>query len=131
METQIKLIGVVLIALALLHAFFPRRFRWREELSSLSLLSRQIMYIHTLFIALTVFLMGLLCLVSAQDLLNTPLGKRICLGLAIFWGTRLLVQFVGYSSELWRGKPFETAIHIIFSITWLYLTTVFAIAWWH
>src|SRR6476619_3910207 len=112
METHLKIIGVLLIGLAWAHAFFPRHFRWKEELVSLSLLTRQIMYVHTLFIALVVFLMGLLCVTSADELVSTTLGKRVSLCMGIFWTTRLLVQFFGYSSELWKGKPFETGVHI-------------------
>jgi hypothetical protein len=129
MELHLKVIGALLIGLALLHAFFPRHFRWKEELSGLSLLSRQIMYVHTLFIGLMIALMGVLCLTSSSDLTTTTLGKKVCLGMALFWTTRLLVQFFGYSSELWRGKLFETATHIVFSLLWLYLSVVFFIIW--
>lgn len=129
MELNLKIIGVLQIALALLHAFFPRHFRWKEELSGLTLLSRQIMYVHTLFIALIIFLMGVLCITSTDELISTTLGKRICLGLALFWVTRLLIQFFGYSSELWRGKVFETTIHVTFSVLWVYLTASYAAVW--
>jgi hypothetical protein len=125
MELHLKIAGIFLIGLAFLHAFFPRRFRWKDELAPLSLLSRQIMYVHTMFIALVILLMGLLCISSANELVSTPLGKRIALGMAIFWLTRLLVQFFGYSSELWRGKVFETVMHIAFSLLWLYLSLIF------
>ncbi|MEP6945860.1 MAG: hypothetical protein ABJA02_08080 [Acidobacteriota bacterium] len=125
MELNLKIAGLLQIGLALLHAFFPRRFGWKKELVSLSLLSRQIMYVHTLFVALTVFLIGLLCVTSAGDLVSTTLGRRIALGLSIFWLTRLYIQFFGYSSLLWKGKPFETAIHIVFSIFWVYLSVTF------
>ncbi len=73
------------------------------------------MTIHTLFVALIVLLMGLLCLTTSHDLIETSLGKKISLGFGIFWLVRLLVQFFGYSSELWKGKKFETTVHIIFS----------------
>ena len=130
METHLKVIGVLLVLLALMHAVFPKRFHWKEELARLSLLNRQVMVVHTFFIALTVFLMGLLCLTSSAELSGTPLGKRVSLGLAVFWLARLLIQFFGYSSELWRGKRFETAVHIVFSALWTYLTAVFAwVAW--
>ena len=130
METHLKIIGVFLIGLALSHAFFPRHFRWREELGSLSLLTRQIMYVHTLFIALVVFLMGVLCVTSADQLTGTMLGKRVSLGMGLFWTTRLLVQFFGYSSELWKGKRFETGVHIVFSILWIYFSAIFVAVWW-
>lgn len=125
MELNLKIAGILQIGLALLHAGFPRRFGWKAELAPLSLLSRQVMYVHTFFIALTVFLMGVLCLISAGDLITTPLGRRVALGFAIFWIIRLVVQFFGYSSDLWRGKAFETIIHIVFSIFWVYLSVTF------
>ena len=42
--------------------------------------------------------------------------------------SRLAIQFVGYSSELWRGKRVETAIHIACSLLWAYVATVFFVA---
>ncbi len=83
------------------------------------------MYIHTFFISLAVFLMGLLCLTSASELTGTSLGRKIALGLSIFWAFRLGVQFFGYSSSLWMGKRFETMVHVIFSFLWAYITIVF------
>ena len=97
---------------------------------SLSLINRQMMYVHTFFIALIVFLMGLLCLTSSTELLETNLGKKLSLGLFMFWATRLYIQFFVYSSILWRGKKIETIIHILFSFLWTYFITVFFIAYW-
>ena len=129
MGLHLKIIGALLILLALLHFFFPKRFKWEQELSSLSLINRQLMYIHSFFIAFVIFLMGLLCLTSANELLNTSLGKRILLGLAIFWTVRLFVQFFGYSPKLWKGRSFETTVHIVFSLFWIYLVVVFMLAY--
>lgn len=125
MIAALQITGALLIALGLAHAAFPRHFRWHEETAGLSLLTRQILYVHTAFIGLTVFLIGLLCATCAPELANTPLGRRISLGLAAFWGIRLAVQFFGYSPKLWRGKPFETAMHILFSLFWVWLTSLF------
>lgn len=125
MEIHFKIIGVILILLALAHSAFPRYFKWEVELASLSLASRQIVGVHTFFIALTVFLMGALCLTSASELINTDLGKRISLGIGVFWSIRLLFQFFVFSKDLWKGKCFETLIHIASTILWVYLSTVF------
>lgn len=130
MIIPLKIAGVLLIGLALVHAIFPKYFRWKEELAGLSMVNRQIFKVHTFFIALTVFLMGLLCLGSADALTQTSLGKQVCLGLAVFWSIRLVLQFFGYSTALWRGKPFETFVHILFSLFWIYLTVVFWLAYW-
>lgn len=125
MEIHLKIIGYLLCCLALIHFIFPKYFNWKVELKSLSLVNSQMMIVHTIFIALVVLLMGILCLTSSEELTQTSLGKRISLGLGIFWGVRLFIQFFGYSSKLWKGKKLETAIHILFSVTWLYFTFIF------
>lgn len=127
MQIHINIIGILLIALALVHSIFPKYFNWNKELKSLSLINRQIMTVHTFFIAFTVFLMGLLCLTSSNELIETNLGKKISLGLGIFWTVRLFIQFFGYSTDLWKGKKLETSIHILFSIFWIYFSSIFLI----
>jgi hypothetical protein len=125
MELHLKIIGLSLMVLGFVHAIFPKQFNWKQELSSLSIINREMMYIHTFFIALTLLLIGLLCLTSSNELIATTLGKRVSLGLGIFWTIRLFMQFFGYSSKTWRGKSFETTVHILFSIFWTYLSTIF------
>jgi len=125
MEVQIKIIGLLLMMLAFMHFFIPKYFNWKESLKSLSTMNRQMMKVHTFFIALTVFLMGFLCFTSSNEMLNTALGNKVALGLAIFWTIRMFIQFFGYSSDIWKGKTFETVIHISASIFWTYLTVVF------
>lgn len=125
MEIHIKIIGILLMALAMVHIIFPRYFNWKEELRALSLINRQMMMVHTFFIALVVFLLGFLCFTSSSDLVNTVLGKKISLGLGTFWSIRLFMQFFVYSPKLWKGKLFETAVHVVFSGFWIYLSVVF------
>lgn len=127
MELHLNIIGWALIPLALVHAIFPRYFGWKTELASLSLINRQLMYVHTFFIALTVLLTGVLCVTSAHELVHTPLGQVISTGMFIFWFFRLLFQFFVYSPKLWQGKPFETAVHILFSAFWVYISGVFGL----
>lgn len=125
MEIHFKAAGVLLLLLAGLHAIFPKYFKWEAELRSLSLINRQMFCVHTFFIALSLLLMGLLCLTSAQELTTTPLGRKISLGFVIFWMARLVIQFFGYSAELWKGKRLETVLHIIATLLWIYFCWVF------
>ncbi|MDO6623608.1 hypothetical protein Q4509_12165 [Oceanihabitans sp. 1_MG-2023] len=127
MYIHIKIIGFLLIALALVHIIFPKYFNWGKELKFLSLINRQMMTVHTFFIAFTVFLMGLLCLTTTSELIETNLGKKISLGLGVFWAIRLFIQLFVYSTDLWKGKKFETLIHILFSIFWIYFSSIFLI----
>lgn len=129
MELHLNIVGWLMVLLAIVHIAFPRRFDWKKECGSLSLINRQMMYIHTFFIGLVVLLMGILCISAAHELANTSLGQKVSLGLFVFWVTRLIVQFFGYSSKLWRGKKFETFMHILFSLLWSYFSIVFFLAY--
>ena len=127
MNTHLHIIGILLILLALIHIIFPKYFNWNKELKSISLINRQVMKVHTFFIAFTVFLMGLLCLTSSTEIIETSLGRRISFGLALFWLVRLFFQLFVYSSKLWKQKMFETIVHIVFTLLWVYFTSVFSI----
>ncbi|MDB5257960.1 MAG: hypothetical protein JWM14_2655 [Chitinophagaceae bacterium] len=129
MVLHYKVIGLLLIVLSLIHVIFPKYFNWEKELSTLSLVNRQMIYVHTLFIALVLLLMGMLCFTSGEELVETTLGRKIALGFGIFWFVRLIVQFLGYSSKLWKGKTFETSVHIVFSLFWAYLSVIFLLTY--
>lgn len=131
MEIHLKIIGLLMLGLALVHIIFPKYFEWTKELGSVILINKQMMYVHTFFVAMVLFLMGILCLTSSNELVETNLGKKIAFGFAVFWLIRLLIQFFGYSSELWKGKRFETSVHIVFSILWTYFSVIFFLIFWN
>ena len=129
--THLRIAGLLLIALAAIHPFFPARFGWKEDLSKLTLLNRQIFLVHNFFIALTVALMGCLCLFLAPALLDgSTVARAVLAGLALFWGSRLIIQHLVYDRRLWRGDRFRTLVHVAFTCLWIYLTAVFALALW-
>ena len=125
MWIHLKIIGWLLILLSFLHVFIPNYLDWKKDLAPLSLMNRQMMITHMIFIAITVFSIGLLCVAATQELIETPLGKKLCLGLSVFWALRLIFQLFVYSSKLWKGKTFETAIHLLAVCFWVYMGGVF------
>lgn len=125
LQFHLHAIGIIFIVLAIVHIIFPRRFEWKAELSKLTLINRQIMHVHTFFIALFVLLNGLLFVLYNKELTQpAPLQRGILWGLLIFWSVRGLVQHFFFSSELWRGKKFETFVHILFSAFWIYVVVI-------
>ena len=125
MTLHLKITGFLLIALACLHIIFPGYFKWKKELSPLSLINRQMMYVHTFFIALAVFLMGILCIAKPGEMTTTELGHKLSFGLFLFWLIRLIFQLFVYSPKLWKGKLFETIVHVVFILLWVYFSLVF------
>lgn len=129
---HLRIVGTLLLVLAAINVFvIPKRFGWKDELPKLSLLTRQVFVVHCLFIVLILVLMGVLALGFTETLLDsTPLAKVVLAGLALFWLVRLFVQWFVYDWALWRGKPFYTVMHMVFTGLWLYASTVFGWAWW-
>ena len=121
----IQISGIIMLLISILHCGCPRYFNWKISLSKLDLLHRQIYIVHTFFIGLIVFLMGILCISLPTELQNTQLGKYISFGFGIFWFIRLIFQHFVYSSQPWKGQRFQTVMHIIFSVLWLFLSFVF------
>ena len=125
LELNLRIVGVLLILLGAAHAFFEKRFRWKEELAGISEFTREVHFVHNAYIGLTVALNGLLCLLLADDLVRpSHLALALLLAMTIFWGSRLVIQLFVYSSSLWRGKQFETRVHIAFVLFWMYVTGV-------
>jgi hypothetical protein len=131
LEFPLMLAGALQIALAALHPFFPKRFAWKEELARMSLLNRQIFLVHTFFICVVLVSIGSLSLFATGALLDgSRLARLVAGGIAVFWGLRLLTQLFVYDSKLWRGHRFNTAVHVLASLLWLYLTLVNGAVWW-
>jgi hypothetical protein len=128
---HLRLAGVVMASLVVVNLLVPRRFHWREEMSRLSLVNRQIFQAHSVFLVLTLALFSALLLTCGAALLEpTRLSRAVLGGLTIFWGLRMLMEWCFYSPLIWRGHRFNTVMHYTFSVVWVYVTTVFAVALW-
>ena len=126
---NLRIVGLLLVLLGLSHGFFNRYFKWERELAGVSLLTRQIFFVHTFFIALGVVLAGAASFVCADVLLRPGLLSRTVLaGMTLFWLCRLLAQFFTYDSRVWRGDRFRTVMHGVFSAFWVYVTATYGMA---
>ena len=128
---NLRAAGVLLAVLVVVNLVVPSRFGWRADLAQLSLLNRQIFQAHSVFLVLILGLSSALLLTSADALLEpSRLSRAILVGLTIFWGLRMMMQWFFYSSAIWRGNRFFTTMHVVFSVAWIYMTAVFGAALW-
>jgi hypothetical protein len=131
MIVHLRIVGAVMALLVVMHAFVPGRLRWREELARLSTINRQIFKVHTMFIVLLLALFAVLFTAYAEALLEPgPLSRAVLTGLTVFWTLRLLTQWFVYSPEVWRGNRFNTVVHAVISMVWIYVAGVCAAALW-
>ena len=126
---HLQIVGTLLILLGLSHIFFNRFFGWEQELAAVSLLTRRVFFVHNFFIGLGVVLGGAGSFFCANALLRPgTLSRAVLAGMAMFWLCRLLAQFVGYDSAIWRGDRFRTFLHVACSLLWCYVTGTYGIA---
>lgn len=129
LTTHLHLVGALLLMLGISHAFFDRYFGWEQELKSVSLLTRQVFYVHTFFIGLGVVLAGAGSLLYADALIQPGvLNRAILAAMATFWLCRLFAQFLAYDAAIWRGNRFRTIMHATFAVLWCYVTATYGIA---
>ncbi len=78
---------------------------WRRSLSSLCGLTRHVIWTHAAFVLMTIVGFGLISLLASDALASgSTLARAVCGFIALFWGTRLLIQFF-----LFDARPFLTS----------------------
>ncbi len=129
LSMNLRIVGILLVLLGLSHAFFNRYFGWERELADVSLLTRQIFFVHSFFIALGVVLGGAGSFLCADALLRSgSLSRALLAGMTLFWLCRLLAQFFAYDTRIWKGDRFRTSMHAAFSVLWIYVTATYGVA---
>jgi len=128
-RVHLQIAGGLLLLLSAAHGEFGRYFGWKQELSRVSLLTRQMFLVHTFFIALIVALLGSLSLFCTDALLTPgPLSRAVLAGMCVFWLFRLVFQWFVYSWDIWRGRRFYTFMHGVFSAFWIYVVVAYGLA---
>src|SRR5688500_3093340 len=93
LETLILICGGIHVCLLVAGALVPRVLNWRTSLAVLDPLSRQIIWIHGVFIVFNIIGIAALSLAQPDALASgTGLARSICGFIAFFWGARLLLQ---------------------------------------
>jgi len=127
LSLHLRIAGVLLLGVALSHLILPRAMGWRVELRAVSLMTRQVSYVHTYFIGLMCGLFGLVAVLMPGELLSADqLAVPVLVGALVVWGSRLLVQLFVFDPALWRGRTLTVLGHCAFVTLWSYLTLVFA-----
>ena len=128
-DLALKVAGALLVVLGFAHSLFGRYFKWDRELAKLSVLTRQIFQVHCFFISLLLIWMGACTLFYTNALLGSGTLSRVVLtGFVVFWLTRLAFQLFVYDPAIWRGHPFYTVMHVVFSIFWICVVLTYGAA---
>ena len=128
-EANLRVVGVLLLAIAVLGVAVHRHFGWGAEIRRLTLLTRQVFLVHSAFVTLTLALLGVLLAGFAPALLAPGvLPRAVLVGLLVMWSARMLAQWFFYDPSLWRGNRLNTFMHVLFSVIYVYFVATLALA---
>lgn len=109
------LAGFVQVAIASANLFLPAKLNYRENLSRVSPIIRQIFIVHSVYIVGVVLLFAAVTFCFAGELASGyGLGRFLSVTFAIFWLLRAPVQLLYYDATLrkenrWGDVAFTTA----------------------
>lgn len=109
------LAGFVQLAIASANLFLPAKLKYRENLSRVAPIIRQIFVVHSVYIVGVVLLFAAVTFGFAGELASGHgLGRFLAASIAVFWLLRTPVQLLYYDAALrrqnrWGDTAFTTA----------------------
>ncbi|NNE66068.1 MAG: hypothetical protein HKN33_05830 [Pyrinomonadaceae bacterium] len=119
MKTLIVIGGVFALGFFVFHVFFWKLFNWKQELSKLSSINRGVMQVLNLCLMWLFLVFGYVSLIHTDELISTPLGKTVLLGIALLWFFRAVEQVVFFK--------LDSAISVGFFLLFLIGTGLYAV----
>ncbi|HEX8523024.1 MAG TPA: hypothetical protein VF669_12270 [Tepidisphaeraceae bacterium] len=100
LQTLIVVGGVLHLSITSAGLTMTRVLDWRTNLATLNPLTRHIVWTHGGFVLLTIIAFGVLSLTQSAALASgSSLGRACCGFIAVFWGSRLVVQFLLFDAR--------------------------------
>jgi len=120
------LAGITQFGILIASATAPKALNWKVTLSVLPTLLRQMFWVYGIFIVLMIISFGTITLIFTAELANpTPLGRAVSIVMAVFWGTRLIVQLFIFDATPWLTTPLYRFGYHGLTIAFFFLTTIY------
>jgi len=118
--------GTLQLLVASANIFAFGKFRYLHHLRPLPIVVRQVFLVQNIYIMLVQAFFAMLCFFFASELTaGLPLGRTISGFLAVFWGSRVMLQLFYYDRELRRANRL---FDLLFLAADGYLAAVFILA---
>jgi hypothetical protein len=120
------LAGFVQLAIASANLFIPKKLNYRENLSRVAPIIRQVFVVHSVYIVGVVLLFAIMSFGFAAELASgRGLGRFLAAAMAIFWLFRAPVQLMYYDASLRRTNRLGD---VAFTSAALFLTLTYGAA---
>ncbi len=125
-ETLLVLAGAGQLALAFSSLAIPHLLGWHEELQALKPLTRGVFWTYSSYTFGTNVWFGVMSIAAAGPLAAGGLLARFVTGfIAIYWGTRIVVQFTVYDRSVARERMLFRLAEIGYVVLFAGLTLVY------
>jgi hypothetical protein len=125
MNTMVPFIWIaaaIHLSIAVSNIWVPGILHYKENLAKLSPMVRQVFVVHSIFIVLVLLGFSALCFFFAPELANgAPMGRFLCVFLALFWLLRVGLQLAYYDPEV-RAKYRLGDVAYTLAVSYLGLT---------
>jgi len=99
------LAGLVQVAIAFANVFLPKKLNYRDNLSRVAPIIRQVFVVHSVYIVAVVLLFAAVTFGFAGELASgRGLGRFLAAAMALFWLCRAPVQLLYYDASLRRAN---------------------------
>lgn len=120
--------GLAQACILVASAQVPSALRWRDELRSLPRLHRQMHWVYSGYVVLSIVAFAAISLVNARELAAAgALARGVCTYIAVFWGIRLCLQAV-FDLRPYLTTPIARAGAALLTILFALLTAVYGVA---
>jgi hypothetical protein len=121
--------GVLHLGILIASALVPGVLDWRRELDKLRPLTRQLVWVHGVFIVLTIIGFAVISIVAPRELASgTMLARAVCAFVAAFWLCRLGVQFFVFDARPFLAKAYLKLGYYGLTFVFLALVTIYGMA---
>jgi hypothetical protein len=106
----------------------PSALRWRDELRPLPRLHRQMHWVYSGYVVLSIVAFAAISLLNARELAEGgALARAMCAYIAVFWGVRLGLQAV-FDLRPYLTSPLKRAGVAALTVLFALLTLVYGLA---
>ena len=124
----LQIAGLAMIFLSLAHFYLARLLDWKSDLGKLKPINQQVFFAHTVFLTIGMTMLGFVCVFYPHELTNkSTLAAISALCFAMCWLSRLIFQFVVFTSALVEDSRLERILRLAGTLLWFFLTALFAV----
>ncbi len=118
--------GMAQVALVLGSMAIPELLNWKKELSVVNRLIRQIFWTYAGYILVINLSFGIISIAGTEELLNGSfLARAVTLFIAVYWLTRILIQFFYFDTSAAPKGFVYKAGEVVLVLLFVFLTLVY------